>query len=109
VLVFPGGTTGKRFPIYVTAGAGLLQLQSRVPTKPFGYDKDTVGWQSFMSENIGAGIKIFRASDAPNWGFRIDYRMLFINSKSSAPAFFAQSKSRTGSRVYVGMLYTWKR
>ena len=109
VLVFPGGTKGKRVPFYVTGGAGMLQLQSRVPTKQFGYDVATVGWQSFMTENIGAGIKIFRASDAPNWGFRIDYRMLFINSKSGAPAFFAQSKSRMGSRVYVGMLYTWKR
>ena len=77
--------------------------------RQFGYDVDTVGWQSFMTENIGGGIKIFRASDAPNWGFRVDYRMLFINSKSGAPAFFAQSKSRTASRVYVGMLYTWKR
>jgi hypothetical protein len=35
--------------------------------------------------------------------------MLFINSKSSAPAFFAQSKSRRAHRVYIGMLYTWKR
>ncbi len=109
VVFFPGGTAGKRVPFYVTAGAGLLQLQSRVPTKQFGYDVDTVGWESFTTENVGGGIKIFRASDAPNWGFRIDYRLIFINSKSGAPAFFAQSKSRTGSRVYVGMLYTWKR
>ena len=36
-------------------------------------------------------------------------RMLFINSKSSAPAFFAQSKSRRAHRIYIGMLYTWKR
>jgi hypothetical protein len=109
VVIFPGGTTGKRVPYYITGGAGLLELQSRVPTKQFGYDVDTVGWQSFMSENIGGGIKIFRAADAPNWGFRVDYRLLFINSKSSAPAFFAQSTGRTGHRVYVGMLYTWKR
>jgi Outer membrane protein beta-barrel domain len=109
VVVFPQGTTGKRVPIYVTGGAGALSLQSRVPTKQFGYDVDTVGWQTFTAENIGAGVKIFRAADAPNWGFRIDYRLLFINSKSGAPAFFAQSKSRMGSRVYVGMLYTWKR
>jgi hypothetical protein len=109
VVFFPQGTTGKRVPFYITAGAGALSLQPRVPTKIFGYDKDTVGWQTFTTENIGAGIKIFRAADAPNWGFRIDYRLLFINSKSDAPAFFAHSKSRTGSRIYVGMLYTWKR
>jgi hypothetical protein len=109
ILFFPGGTTGKRVPFYITGGAGLLELQSRVPTKQFGYDVDTVGWQSFMSENIGGGIKIFRAADAPNWGFRVDYRLLFVNENSSAPAFFAHSKMRTGHRVYVGMLYTWKR
>ena len=109
VLVFPGGTTGKRVPFYVTAGAGLISLQSRVPTKQFGYDVDTVGWQSFTAEDIGAGIKIFRAADAPNWGFRIDYRLLIVQSKSSAPAFFAKEKGRTGHRVYIGMLYTWKR
>src|SRR5258708_7405572 len=100
------GNTEVKFNVYA---AGGVQLQARGPTKQFGYDVDTVGWQSFMTENVGGGIKIFRASDAPNWGFRIDYRLIFINSNSSAPAFFAHSKSRTGSRVYVGMLYTWKR
>jgi hypothetical protein len=109
VLFFPQGTTGKRVPFYITGGIGALSLQSRVPTKQFGYDVDTVGWQTFTAENIGGGIKIFRAADAPNWGFRVDYRLLLINSKSGAPAFFAQSKGRTGHRVYIGMLYTWKR
>jgi hypothetical protein len=109
VVFFPQGTTGKRVPFYLTGGAGALSLQSRVPTKQFGYDVDTVGWETFIAENVGGGIKIFRAADAPNWGFRVDYRLLFINSKSGAPAFFAQSKGRMGSRVYIGMLYTWKR
>lgn len=109
VLFFPGGTTGKRVPVYVTAGAGMLSLQSRVPTKQFGYDVATVGWQTFTAENVGAGIKIFRAADAPNWGFRIDYRMMIVQAKSSAPTFFAKEKGRTAHRVYIGMLYTWKR
>ena len=109
VLFFPGGTSGKRVPAYVTGGIGVLSLSPRVPTKPFGYDVATVGTQNFMTENIGGGIKIFRAADAPNWGFRADYRYLFVNSNSSAPAFFAKSKNRGAHRVYVGMLYTWKR
>jgi hypothetical protein len=37
-----------------------------VPTKVFGYDVDTVGTQAFITENIGAGIKLFRGADAPN-------------------------------------------
>jgi hypothetical protein len=109
LVFFPGGASGKQFPFYVTGGIGAIALAPRVPTKIFGYDVDTVGTQMFMSENIGAGVKIFRGADAPNWGFRIDYRYLFINENSSAPEFFAQSKSRGAHRIYVGMLYTWKR
>ena len=109
VVFFPGGTTGKRAPFYVTGGIGALALAPRVPTKVFGYDVDTVGTQMFMAENIGGGIKLFRGADAPNWGFRVDYRYLFVNSNSDAPAFFAKTTSRGAHRVYVGMLYTWKR
>jgi Outer membrane protein beta-barrel domain len=108
VVIFPGGTAGKRVPFYITGGAGMLELQPRVPTKELGYDVAN-GWQKFTSENFGAGIKVFRAADAPNWGFRVDYRYLIVNSKSGAPAFFAKSKSRGAHRVYIGMLYTWKR
>jgi hypothetical protein len=109
VVFFPGGTNGKRAPIYITGGIGAVALAPRVPTAVFGYDVDKVGTQMFMAENIGAGVKLFRGEDAPNWGFRIDYRYLFVNSNSDAPAFFAKSKSRGAHRVYVGMLYTWKR
>ena len=109
IVFFPGGTTGKRAPFYVTGGIGATALAPRVPTKVFGYDVDTVGTQMFMTENIGGGIKLFRGADAPNWGFRVDYRYLFVNSNEDAPAFFAKSTSRGGHRIYVGMLYTWKR
>jgi hypothetical protein len=109
VVLFPGGSAGKRVPYYVTAGIGAVSLTPRVPTKIFGYDVDTVGTQTFISENVGAGIKIFRGDDAPNWGFRVDYRYLFVNENSDAPAFFAKSKSRGAHRIYIGMLYTWKR
>ena len=109
VVFFPGGTAGKRTPFYVTGGVGAISLSPRVPTKVFGYDVDQVGTQMFIAENIGAGIKIFRGSDAPDWGFRADYRYLIVNSNSDAPAFFAKSKSRGAHRIYIGMLYTWKR
>ena len=63
----------------MTGGIGAVALSPRVPTKVFGYDVDTVGTQTFIAENIGAGVKLFRGADAPNWGFRIDYRYLFVN------------------------------
>ena len=74
VVFFPGGTAGKQMPFYLTGGIGLVMLSPRVPTKVLGYDVDVVGTQTFISENIGGGIKIFRGADAPNWGFRVDYR-----------------------------------
>jgi hypothetical protein len=109
IVFFPGGTTGKQVPFYLTGGIGAVALSPRVPTKVFGYDVDQVGTQMFMAENIGGGIKLFRGADAPNWGFRVDYRYLFINSNGDAPAFFAKTKNRGAHRVYAGMLYTWKR
>ena len=62
-----------------------------------------------IAENIGGGIKLFRGADAPNWGFRVDYRYLFINKNEDAPAFFAKTTNRGAHRIYAGMLYTWKR
>jgi hypothetical protein len=106
---FPNGAAGQRMPFYVTAGAGAVSLQSRQPTKPFGYDTETVGFQTFLAENIGGGVKIFRGASAPEWGFRIDYRLLIVNSNGDAPAFFAKTKSRAGHRVSFGILYTSKK
>jgi len=106
---FPNGATGERLPFYVTAGAGAVSLQSRQPTKQFGYDTETVGFETFLAENVGGGVKIFRGPDAPQWGFRIDYRFLIVNANSDAPAFFAKTKSRAGHRVSFGILYTSKR
>jgi hypothetical protein len=109
VVFFPGGTAGKQLPVYVTGGVGAVALHSRTPTGQFGYDPNTIGFETFMAENVGGGLKIFRGADAPEWGFRIDYRYVIVNSNSDAPAFFAKAKNRTGHRVSFGILYTWKR
>ena len=109
VVFFPGGTTGKQVPVYVTGGIGALSLQSRTPTGQFGYDVDTVGFETFTAENIGGGVKIFRGAEAPDWGFRVDYRYVIVNANSDAPAFFAKAKTRGGHRLSFGVLFTWKR
>jgi len=109
VVWFPSGASGKRLPYYVTGGVGAVSLQSRQPTSQFGYDTDTVGFETFLAENIGGGVKIFRGADAPDWGFRADYRYVIVNANSSAPAFFARAKNRGGHRVSFGVLFTWKR
>jgi len=109
VVWFPGGASGKRLPYYVTGGVGAVSLQSRQPTSQFGYDADTVGFETFLAENIGGGVKIFRGADAPDWGFRIDYRYLIVNANSDAPAFFAKTTGRSGHRISFGILFTAKR
>ena len=105
VVFFPGGARGRRLPFYITGGIGAVSLQSRQPTRQFGYDVDTVGRRTFIAENIGGGVKLFRVS-APDWGFRADYRYVIVNASEDAPAFFAKSKTRGGHRVYFGLLYT---
>ena len=109
MVFFPGGAAGKQLPVYVTGGVGAISLQSRTPTGQFGYDADKMGFETFMAENIGGGLKIFRGTDAPDWGFRVDYRYVVVNANSDAPAFFAKAKSRGGHRLSFGVLFTWKR
>jgi hypothetical protein len=105
IVIFPAGSA-KHVAGYVTGGAGTLILYSRTaPARVFGL----TGNESFLTTNVGGGVKIFRKGDARNWGFRIDYRLLMVNSKSGAVPLFAQSKRRIGHRFYIGMLYTMKR
>jgi hypothetical protein len=105
ILIFPGGSA-KRVAGYVAGGAGMLTLFSRTaPARLFGLTEN----ESFLTTNVGGGAKIFRRGDYRNWGFRIDYRLVMVNSKSDAAALFAQSKRRMGHRFYIGMLYTLRR
>jgi hypothetical protein len=109
VMFFPRGTTGTRLPYYIAGGAGLMNLVSRQVTVKLGYDPDVNPSEGFTTANIGGGVKIPRGASAPNWSFRIDYRLVFINSNNDAPAFFARSKSRKAHRVQFGMLYAFRR
>jgi hypothetical protein len=105
IVIFPGGSA-RRVAGYVTGGVGTLTLFSRTAAAlVFGLTER----ESFFTTNVGGGVKIFRRGDAANWGFRIDYRVLMVNSNSDAVALFAQSKRRMGHRFYIGMLYTLRR
>jgi hypothetical protein len=105
VVIFPAGSA-RRVAGYVTGGVGTLTMYSRTAaTLVFGLTER----QSFFTTNVGGGVKIFRRGDAANWGFRIDYRILMVNSNSDAAPLFAQSKRRMGHRFYIGMLYTLRR
>jgi hypothetical protein len=108
VLYYPHSATA-RLPFYVAGGVGMLTLTSRRQTKNLGYDPDAISSGHFMATNIGAGVKLPRGKLAPNWSFRIDYRLLFINANDAAPTFFAQRESRTGHHLQFGMQYAFRR
>lgn len=104
VVIFPGGSD-RRVAGYVTGGVGMLTLYSRTAAAMVFGLKNA---ESFFTTNAGGGVKIFRRGDARNWGFRIDYRLLMVNSNSDAVELFAHGKRRMGHRFYIGMLYTLK-
>ncbi len=105
IVVFPGGSR-RQLAAYVTGGVGMLTMLARKPeTEVFGVTEA----ESFLATNVGGGFKFFRGGDARNWGWRGDYRLVMVNSKSDAVPFFAQSKRRIGHRISLGMFYTLKR
>ena len=105
VVIFPAGSE-RQLAGYVTGGVGMLRLLSRTaPAMVFGLTNA----ENFFTTSVGGGMKIFRRGDHRNWGFRIDYRILMVNSRSDAVELFAHSKRRLGHRFYIGMLYTTRR
>ena len=78
---------------YVTGGVGGLTL----------FDKASLGidsTQTFLTGNVGAGVKWFSAR---GWGLRGDYRFIAVRSNDNAPDFFGQ-ETRYGHRVYGAVL-----
>jgi hypothetical protein len=109
VLFYPRGTTGSRLPFYLSGGAGMMALSARPTTKKLGYDPEGNSSETFNVSRVGAGIKIPRGASAPNWTFRMEYRLLFIHATGDAPAFFARDKTRTGHQVQFGIQYAVRR
>jgi hypothetical protein len=64
---------------YVTGGIGGLSL---FETADLGVDQN----ETFLTSNVGGGVKWY----AGRWGLRGDYRLVGVQSKDDAPAFFGQ-------------------
>src|SRR5437016_1987840 len=84
---------------YATGGVGGLTVFD----KP---ELGIVGTQTFLTGNVGGGIKWYSG----RWGLRGDYRFIALQSKDSAPtsAFFVQEK-RYGHRVYGALILNVRR
>ena len=109
LLFYPRGATSGRLPFYFSGGVGMLSMVARPTTKKLGYDPEGNSGESFTVSRIGVGVKIPRGGSAPNWSFRMDYRLFFINANDSAPAFFARTDTRTGHQVQFGIQYAFRR
>jgi hypothetical protein len=84
--------TGSSVVPYVAGGVGGLTLFER---RALVVD-DT---ETFLTGNVGGGVNWY----AGRWGLRGDYRLIVVQSKDDAPAFFGQ-ETRYGHRVYGGVL-----
>ncbi len=87
-------TTGHSVVPFVTGGVGGLTMFRETG---LAISNDA----TFLTGNVGGGIKWY----APNrrWGLRGDYRLLAVQSKDDAPAFFGRD-ARYAHRVYVGVV-----
>ena len=74
---------------YVTGGVGGLTL---LETSTLGINE----MKTFLTGNVGGGVKWFANR---HWGLRADYRLLIVQSKDDAPAFFGR-ETRYGHRIY---------
>jgi opacity protein-like surface antigen len=77
---------------YVTGGVGGLTVLAND-------DFDIPDHQTFLTGNVGAGIKWY----AGRWGLRADYRFVAVQSQDDAPAFFGRD-NRYGHRVYGAVM-----
>jgi hypothetical protein len=77
---------------YLTGGVGgLTMFERRAVTVDAA--------ETFLTGNVGGGISWY----AGRWGLRGDYRLIAVQSKDDAPAFFGREE-RYGHRVYAGVL-----
>ena len=58
---------------------------------------------NFLTANMGGGLKWFASR---HWGVRSDYRLMLVDGKETAPAFFGRDSIRYGHRVSAGLVFT---
>lgn len=92
-LVFSDLTYGRRLVPYGTIGIGGLTLDKRA-------DLGINATETFLTGNVGAGVKWFATSRV---GFRGDYRFIMVGSKSNSPLFFG-NEDRFGHRFYGALI-----
>jgi hypothetical protein len=99
VLVNPWGSDRPLVP-FATAGLGGLSMFDTDAVANLGITKRT----HYLTGNVGGGLKWFAAR---HWGVRGEYRLVMVDGKETAPAFFGTDEIRYGHRVSAGLLFTY--
>jgi hypothetical protein len=97
-LVVHPFTDSHRAATYGAIGAGGMTLRDTNDAARLNQG----GNSTFLVGNVGGGVKWYAHQ---RWGLRGDYRLLIVNDKADAPAFFGGDRVRFGHRVYGGLLF----
>jgi hypothetical protein len=98
-VVTPLGPGASIVP-YLTAGAGGITMLGTDEVAGLGITNNT----TFLTGNAGGGTKWYLND---RWGVRADYRLVVVDNKAGAPAFFGRDSVRYGHRVYGGLLFSY--
>jgi hypothetical protein len=99
LVVSPWGSDRAYVP-FVTGGLGGLTMFDTDEVANLGITSTT----SFLTANVGGGMKWFASR---NWGLRGEYRLMVLDGKEDAPAFFGRESYRYGHRISAGLLFTY--
>jgi hypothetical protein len=99
LIVNPWGSD-RPFVPFVTGGLGGLTMFDTDEVANLGITSKT----TFLTGNVGGGMRWFANR---HWGVRGDYRLMLVDGKETAPAFFGRESVRYGHRVSAGLLFTY--
>jgi hypothetical protein len=99
VVFNPLGSDRSMVP-FVTGGMGGLTMFDTKNVANLGITSNT----TFLTGNVGGGLRWFPAR---HWGARGDYRLMMVDGKDTAPAFFGRESIRYGHRISAGLVLTY--
>ena len=110
VVFFPGGTAGKRAPILYHRRHRRRRRCRPACRQKCSATTSTLSARRCSSPRTSAAASSCSAAPTRRTGASASTTAICSSTRTATrPQFFAQSKSRGAHRVYVGMLYTWKR
>jgi hypothetical protein len=99
VVVAPWGSDRPYVP-FALAGVGGLTMFETDEVANLGITNN----MHYLTGTVGGGLKWFAAR---HFGVRGEYRLMMVDGKTKAPAFFGRDEIRYGHRVSGGLVFTY--